>query len=366
MTLISAAGARARRHPDQIRVLSIPAGHVYVRHLQVSSDLDGVVRLPDPIVSPSVPPSQWWPPPALDAQWIAAHHREFDIFHLHFGFDARSADQLLDLVDALRRFEKPLVYTAHDLRNPHHEDRRLHDEALDVIIPAADSVLTLTPGAARQIDRRWGRAAEVLPHPHVVDEPTLSRPRVERPDFVIGLHLKSLRPSMDPLGVLDVLMRTVPELAGACVRVDVHNDVMTSGFDRFDPDVAEALRRAADEGTIQLVVHDFFTDDELWDYLQNLDVSVLPYRFGTHSGWLEACHDLGTTVLAPDCGYFAEQRPCLSYHLDESGLDESSLVQALKVAYHERPSWRAVPEERRQERLTLAQAHRALYEQLLT
>ena len=60
-------------------------------------------------------------------------------------------------------------------------------------------------------------------------------------------------------------------------------------------------------------MHDYFTDDELWDYLSSLDVSVLPYRFGTHSGWLEACFDLGTIVLAPDCGYYAEQRPCVTY-----------------------------------------------------
>ena len=40
-------------------------------------------------------------------------------------------------------------------------------------------------------------------------------------------------------------------------------------------------------------------DDELWDYLQSLDVSVLPYRFGTHSGWLEACHDLGHDGRGP-------------------------------------------------------------------
>ena len=59
-------------------------------------------------------------------------------------------------------------------------------------------------------------------------------------------------------------------------------------------------------------MHDYFSDDELWDYLHALDVSVLPYRFGTHSGWLEACHDLGTTVVAPTCGFYAEQRPCLT------------------------------------------------------
>ena len=73
-------------------------------------------------------------------------------------------------------------------------------------------------------------------------------------------------------------------------------------------------------GLLDLRVHDYFTDDELWRYLSSLDVSVLPYRFGTHWGWLEACRDLGTAVIAPTCGYFADQAPVLSYQHDEAGL----------------------------------------------
>jgi hypothetical protein len=92
---------------------------------------------------------------------------------------------------------------------------------------------------------------------------------------------------------------------------------------------------------------------------------VLPYRFGTHSGWLEACYDLGTTVIAPSCGYFAEQRPCLAYRHDEAGLDAGSLRGAVIEAYRRRPHWQARAEDRLAERITIAAAHRRLYEQLL-
>ena len=74
----------------------------------------------------------------------------------------------------MRRYDKPLMYTAHDLRNPHHTDRVVHDGHLDVLIPAADALVTLTAGAAAEIARRWGRQAQVLPHPHVVDLPLLA------------------------------------------------------------------------------------------------------------------------------------------------------------------------------------------------
>ena len=49
------------------------------------------------------------------------------------------------------------------------------------------------------------------------------------------------------------------------------------------------------------------TDDQLWDRLQRAAVVVLPYRWGTHSGLLEAAHDLGTPTAAPMLGAYAEQ-----------------------------------------------------------
>ena len=348
-----------------LRVLSVPSGHIYVRHLEPPGGDPVVHRLPDPVVSPQAPLEQWWPPPALDAGWVLDHAGDFDLFHLHFGFDARRPDQLADLVSALRTTGKPFVYTVHDLRNPHHQTRGLHDEHLDVLVPAADELVTLTPGAAREIEERWGRSVRVLPHPHVVDAPTLSRPRPPHVGFVVALHLKSLRASMEPLAVVESLAAVVDTLPGARLRVDVHTDVMTPGFPRHDAAVAQTLRRLETRAHVDLRVHDYFTDDELWDYFQAVDLSVLPYRFGTHSGWLEACHDLGTTVLTSDVGYIAEQRPCLTYHLDEDGLDEASLAGAVRRAYDERPSWRADPGDRMRERAMLADAHRATYLRLV-
>ena len=93
--------------------------------------------------------------------------------------------------------------------------------------------------------------------------------------------------------------------------MDVHSDVMDRGGARHDPELVDGCARRGRRRAARLVVHDFFTDAQLWAYLRDeIDVSVLPYRFGTHSGWLEACHDLGTAVVAPNCGYYREQRPC--------------------------------------------------------
>ena len=356
----TAATAR-HRPPGVVRVLSVPSGHAYVAHLSPVTVADGVVRLTDPSVGPGVPVTRWWPPPALGAAWVLEHAEEFDVCHVHFGFDDRSPQQLRDFVAALRRSGKPLVYTVHDLRNPHMVGREPHDGQLDVLVPAADALVTLTAGAATEIRRRWHREALVLPHPHVVEEPRLSAPRPGHDGFVVGVHLKSLRANTAAGAVLEELTAVVPALPGARLRVDVHHEVLDPAHPRHDAALLDRLHRGAATGSFALVAHDLFSDDELWDYLSGLDVSVLPYRFGTHSGWLEACHDLGTTVLAPTHGFYAEQQRCYTFDAEETG----SLANACRRAHTERPHWRAEPHARRVERDRIAAAHRSLYHEVL-
>jgi hypothetical protein len=78
-------------------------------------------------------------------------------------------------------------------------------------------------------------------------------------------------------------------------------------------------------------VHPRFTDAEFAAYLAEIDVAILPYRFGTHSGWAEACYDAGTTVVSPDCGYFAEQHPGPVFGYGTTGLDAESLRDAVTL-----------------------------------
>lgn len=187
-----------------------------------------------------------------------------------------------------------------------------------------------------------------------------ARPRPAGP-FRVGLHVKSLRASMDPAAVLPVLVEAVAALPDAVLQVNGHRDVIEGGNERHDPALAAELRRLDAAGALELRVHDYLTDAELWDYLHGLDASVLPYRFGTHSGWLEACRDLGTAVVAPTCGFFADQGPVHSFGLDEQHLDAESLVAAVRAAYDAGPVAPVTVAQRRQQRAEVAAAHRAVY-----
>lgn len=334
-----------------MRIASVPSGHVYVRHLSDPRHSDDVVRLPDPPV-PGARPGQWWPHPMLEARWVYGHASDFDVFHIHFGYDHCTPAQLRALVTALREMAKPLAVTVHDLRNPHHHDPAPHAAALDVLVPSADAVLTLTPGAAAAIAARWGREATVVAHPHVVGAELLGRPRPPHTGFLVGLHAKSVRANADPVPVAQALAIAVADLPEARLRVDAHDDERGRA-------VAAALPG------VDVRLHPEFSDAELWAYLSGLDLAVLPYRFGTHSGWLEACHDLGTAVAAPSCGFYAEQAPCLSFTHDENRLDAASLITAVRTAYASRPCWRATPEDRAVQRRDVAAAHARIYRSLL-
>lgn len=352
-----------------IRVASVPADHVYVRH--TSSTAPGatlVQRLPDP--RPARGDEGWWPPRALEPGWVEDHHDEFDVMHVHFGFDAVSPDTLRELVQTLRRHRKPLVLTVHDLRNPHHRDPSTHDAQLDVLVPGADALVTLTDGAQAEIRRRWSRWAAVLPHPHVVPledlptEPT-ARPAPSRRDgpFVVGMHVKSLRACMDPVALLPVLDRATRAVPSGVLRIDGHPDVLDPAGRRFDRPLADALARCGDH--VDVRVHDYFSDDDLFAYLAGLDLSVLPYRWGTHSGWLEACRDVGTPVAAPTCGYYADQAPVHSFGFDVEHLDETSLEAAVGSAWVGSPPAGPTRTAREAQREQVADAHRILYAHLL-
>lgn len=350
-----------------IRVASVPADHPYVRHIGVPGD--GVARLPDQRL-----PGQrgWWPPRMLDPSWVVEHADAFDVFHVQFGFDGRHPDQLRELCGLLAELGKPLVYTVHDLRNPNHEAHALHAEQLAVLVEHADALLTLTEAAAEAIARELGRLALVVPHPHVVPLDLLAEyergPREAGRPPLVGLHLKSLRANMVGVPILEALaFEETP--AGFALRVDVHEEIWDHQAPGFHGDLRCLLEHLRDRGAVELHVHPYFDDRQLYEYLRSIDVALLPYRFGTHSGWLEACRDLGTAVVAPSCGCFADQGPVAVYELDEvAGLEPGSLLAAIRRAVEgvERGSVRPLGVKARDEqRRRIAAAHRRLYERVL-
>jgi len=309
-----------------IRVVSIPAQHPYVASVTSAA---GVTVLPDPRPL-GASAGVWWPPVALDPEWIRAHASDADLLHIHFGTESFTAEHLVECLAAAREVGWPVVFTVHDLEHPQLNDQAGYRAQLDVLIPGADALFTLTEGAAALIQTRWGRTALVLPHPAVVPNPEVSTETVISPTIRVGMHLKDLRSNIDAVAMASALCAAIDRLAAG--GLDVSAELRLHRAVR-DDEARETIRELASRHErVTLVEHDRLDDAELYRAVGSLDVCVLPYQHGTHSGWLEMCWDLGTAVVAPLVGFYAEQHPdgtVVSFEPDELG---TALAEAIRTA----------------------------------
>lgn len=258
-------------------VLSIPAGHVYPATIRPR----GIHFLPDPDIN-----GHWWPHPALDAQWWEDPENSpsidgIDLVHIHFGFDHLSSDEVIAFVAALQARGIPLVFTVHDLDNPHLKEQDEHHKKVSILVEAADVVITLTEAAATVLPED----TRVIPHPRVVANQQASR----EDNAIVGIFLKSLRGNI--IDDADFYRSLAAGVNGE-LRIFAHET------ERARPLI---------EQLPGLIVHEPMPDAQLYSAISECTVVVLPYIRGTHSGWLEMCRDLHVSVAAPDCGCYQSQ-----------------------------------------------------------
>ncbi|WP_346770748.1 glycosyltransferase [Luteipulveratus flavus] len=327
----------------------MPGEHRYVRHLAP----------PDPATDDdaSRTPSPWRPADAWSPSWLRARRDELDVVHVHFGFEHLTQDEMAQWLETVAALGLRLVYTVHDIDNPNLRGQDHHHALVALLLAAADAVVTLTDGAAREVERRWRRRPEVIAHPHLVSSAWLAGQRIAPPRArpVVGVHVGALRANIDAVGALEAITTAT---APYDVRVLARADALATAKDARLLAALTQLRRqgAQVNGRPPLPQHD------LWRLLADLDVLVLPYRWATHSGWVEECHDLGVGVLASDCGYLTEQSPAVrtfGWADVDSGADITPLLDLALAG-----RVRADPEARRDQRLSIARRHADIYRSL--
>lgn len=353
-----------------VRVASVPGAHPYIRSLLGPSGA-AIEVLPDPPALDGAV-DRWWPPAMLTRAWVETHADEFDLMHLHFGLESSSTAALADLLAALSEARKPVVFTVHDLVNPQLSDQRHHDEQLDLLIPAADHLTTLTAGAGREIERRWGRAATLIRHPHVAPLEGAPAAGVSAPVATVVVHLRDLRPNIDGAGIVRALADAADPVAQARRARPVRIVVDVNERVRDDEQLRQIADIVAAAPLLSLRRHPRYDDAALAASLAAADVAVLPYRFGTHSGWVELCWDLGVPVVTAPVGHMAEQHPDDAVVYDPDAIDglATALARALGAATASGSAERhEVVVRRRRERtlegLIIAGQHERIYRELL-
>lgn len=330
---------RAITHPERVRVL------------------------PDPPV-PGAPVEQWWPPVALTAEWLDARADDYDVLHVHFGLESFSPDELAAALHAARRRGRPVVYTVHDLENPQLVDQRPYRALLDVIVPAADHLITLTPTAADEIARQWHRDSTVLRHPTLIETDPAAPERQHGP-VRVGIHLRDLRPDILAEESVRACVDAAVLLADAGVAVDI--DVLMSERVR-DADAAARVEAAAEaHPSVHLRRTPRLSDAEIEQWLGGLDLFLLPYRHGTHSGWVELCFDLGVPVAGTAVGHMGAQHPADFSTVDL--VEPRTIAELVRRVDRTPGDRRSTVTQRRSERLAersaVREAHADLYESAL-
>lgn len=362
-----------------IRVAHIPGSHPYVSNISDVNISDvSMSGSPSFVTLADVIPAhrargQWWPPVMFDPAWIESNADQFDVMHLHFGFESFSATHVASCIEALASVGRPLVFTVHDLENPQLFDQAPHRRHLDALLSGATLVTTLTDSAALEIFQRWGREATVIRHPHLLPLESTAADGVpdprERPTAVVGMHLGDIRPGTDARGATTTLIDAIRLLRAGGVAVEAEVHVRTTVRDESARSAVAAACAGADG--VRLIEHPRLSDDDLVRSLAALDACMLPYRHGTHSGWLELCFDLGVPVLGPTVGHWLDQ------HAEEGavvGFDSRSVeslatgIMRALVNRHGMPR-RAVRSRRRAQRIeqrgVIAREHAQVYRSAL-
>lgn len=311
---------RDHRHAP-LRVASVPHDHPYVH----------AVTHPRRLVVVADPTGRPTGDALLDPARVDRLVADFDALVVHFGYEGHDPRRLGRAVARVQAAGRAVVAVVHDLENPHLHDQSRHRATQDELVGRADGVVTLTAAAADEIARRWGREATVLPHPTLLSRapspPSLDRRRR------VGVHLKSLRANIRARAALAAVRRLVAADPAVTVDVRVDREVVDPTHPRHDPGVLGAARDLARHDRVALHVAARLTDDEVVAWLASLRVLLLPYGFGTHSGWIELCRDVGCRTVVPRRGAYLDQGGDRAFaHHDRDEAAGDAMAGAVRAA----------------------------------
>src|SRR3954464_6276566 len=171
-----------------ISVATLPGRGLYARHLGHPEGVDAVYR-----TTVGLPGSSTHRGAAFTATWLRANLDDVDVVHVQGVHPGQSPEDVAAAPGGGRAPGTPLVLTGYHLTDPTGGDPARYAAQLDALVPQADAVVTLTPSAAAEMQRRWGVQATVLPHPHVVDFVRMRQERSTRQGPLrVGTHLATL------------------------------------------------------------------------------------------------------------------------------------------------------------------------------
>ena len=232
-------------------------------------------------------------------QWLIRTNdfSSFDVLHLH-SIELVDLKTLKNALKQCKTYRKGVVFTAHDVSPMFSDDQKEYGKALKVILNAGALITTLTPSAANYISEKYRIPAEkivVIPHGNVLplDDPRWSKQSGAQDSL---RKIFSIHGGFRPLGMKN---------KNAELRM------LTRGISEIEfnanADARETIRVVRSSDNVDLRLIPFPSDNEIADFVQNSDIVLMPYKWGTHSGQLELAFDLGLPTVITDVGFYRDQ-----------------------------------------------------------
>jgi len=276
------------------RVIHLPGRTPYARKLQS----DQIVVLNDSTIDGLVVPRD------ATLTWLLQHRpwSWLDVVHLHhIEFEPIALQR--ELLRECRRSGTQVVFTAHDV-TPIFISPKEYQERVRLLVRADVPFVCLTPAAEQAVHLGFeAHRSSLVPHGYVMP-PGHATTRVAATGPTRFLLFGSLRTNRDV------------ELALHCWRFarDLRDSTLTlqlrapSRASLAEEAAAwQAIGQHSSDPRLTINVLPFPSDEDVATALSESDCLLLPYRWASHSGQLEAAFDAGVLPVASRVGCLPDQ-----------------------------------------------------------
>jgi hypothetical protein len=358
---------------NPLRILHIPGRTPYARKLRGDSFSIINETTSDGVAVPRDASFEWVRrQPSLDF---------FDVLHIQ-SVELAELPAIEEVLQRAASQRKGIVLTIHDVGPLFPDEGGPFSERINLACQFAKSVVTLTDCARQEISSRFGLSSatiSIIPHGSVlpISHRLWTRKSAQNQFFSLGMF-GGVRPNRSFLtAAVNALYGLEPE----AVRVKILSRGLNPIELAYGAEALQLANLAASDSRLSFKLSPFPDDDEVADFVSSLDVLVLPYLFGTHSGQLELAMDLGVRVIAPGFGCYRAQWQIHSAYVPEPFWFECNpsepysygapLLQAMKTAYEnwqrqDAGSGDQFRRIREREEAEIIRLHKDLYERSLS
>jgi hypothetical protein len=249
----------------------------------------------------------------------------FDVCHIHYGFEFEKFEVFHQAIQEIRKKLKPIVYTCHELNSVHGIGIEQYKEYLNILFQNASELITLTEKAKEEIN--IDKKVHVIPHGQVTSP--IIRNYTNTHNIPNILLLGTLRENRD-------LITSFINLNLGTSENECNVSFVTKPFTSAQIEKYAALRTAIEiaqkntRNKIETLLP--LQDKEFNQRVSQSEILVLPYSSAGHSGQLELAFDLGIFPIVTNVGFIESQ-------IDNWPKDIAQIIRSTVVDWTDGKEW---------------------------